>query len=154
VFSESCVNSFAKFDIGQVKHIIQCNSDGKVIAEGLLERIADDVFRTQRCRRPGPVLVERGGYQATWRQDQTYQLQIPAESLALCEELVAESLRDVKFMHLRFVNVAASERWPCGRAWREIGFEFHGPLEDKEEVLSAILRQVKYGLRRLGGVPP
>jgi vanillate/3-O-methylgallate O-demethylase len=154
VFSESCVNSFAKFDIGQVKHIIQCNSDGKVIAEGLLERIADDVFRTQAMPATWTsFLLERGGYQATWRQDQTYQLQISGpNALALCEELVAESLRDVKFMHLRFVNVAGKRAMAVRQGMAgEIGFEFHGPLEDKAQVLSAILRAgEKYGLRRLG----
>src|SRR6185295_18170386 len=39
-FSDISVNSFAKFDVGQAKHSIQCNSRGKVVCEGVLMRLA------------------------------------------------------------------------------------------------------------------
>src|SRR3954452_7922947 len=43
-FSDICVNSFAKFNIGQAKHVIFCNSAGKVMGEGILMRLAADDF--------------------------------------------------------------------------------------------------------------
>jgi hypothetical protein len=36
LFSDISVNSFAKFDIGQSKHVIHTNKNGKVIHEGIL----------------------------------------------------------------------------------------------------------------------
>jgi vanillate/3-O-methylgallate O-demethylase len=42
MFSGLCVNSFAKFDIGQAKHAIMCNNDGKLIMSGILMRISTD----------------------------------------------------------------------------------------------------------------
>jgi len=64
-------------------------------------------------------LLERGGYQATWRAGSDVSIaDFGPNALALCEELVAESLRDVKFMHLRFVNVAGKRAMAVrGRAW-------------------------------------
>src|SRR5918993_2133220 len=44
LFSDISVNSFAKFDIGQSKHVIHTNKDGKVIHEGILSRLDNDEF--------------------------------------------------------------------------------------------------------------
>ena len=41
-FSTIAVNSFAKFDIGQAKHIILCNSVGKIMGEGVLMKHAEE----------------------------------------------------------------------------------------------------------------
>src|SRR5262245_53348157 len=43
-FSSIAVNSFAKFDIGQAKHIILCNRAGKIMGEGVLMRLAEEEF--------------------------------------------------------------------------------------------------------------
>jgi glycine cleavage system aminomethyltransferase T len=52
LFSDFAVNSFEKFEIGQAKHIICCNRDGKVIGEGILMRFGADEFEFQAL---GPV---------------------------------------------------------------------------------------------------
>src|SRR5262245_23533756 len=39
LFSDIAVNSFAKCDVGQSKHVIHCDPDGKVIHEGSLSRL-------------------------------------------------------------------------------------------------------------------
>ena len=44
LLSDISVNSFAKFDIGQAKHVIHCDKSGKVIHEGILSRVADEEF--------------------------------------------------------------------------------------------------------------
>jgi glycine cleavage system aminomethyltransferase T len=44
LFSDISVNSFAKFDIGQSKHVIHCDDDGKVIHEGILSRLGAEEF--------------------------------------------------------------------------------------------------------------
>ncbi len=50
LFSDFAVNSFAIFAIGQAKHVICCNSDGKVIGEGVLMRLADERVRVPGAR--------------------------------------------------------------------------------------------------------
>jgi vanillate/3-O-methylgallate O-demethylase len=47
LFSHISVNTFARFDIGQGKHIICCNDNGKVIVEGILMRLDDQRFAVQ-----------------------------------------------------------------------------------------------------------
>src|SRR6516165_4598475 len=44
LFSDLTVNSFANFAIGQAKHAIHCNADGKVIHEGIGPRARFTVF--------------------------------------------------------------------------------------------------------------
>jgi vanillate/3-O-methylgallate O-demethylase len=46
------VNSFAKFALGQSKHVIHCNDAGKIIHEGILSPLGDDEF----------MLFGRGGF--------------------------------------------------------------------------------------------
>src|SRR5258708_15269608 len=43
-FSNISVNSFAKFDIGQAKHIILCNGAGKIMGEGVLMKLAEEDY--------------------------------------------------------------------------------------------------------------
>ena len=44
-FLESlCINSFAKFPIGSMKHAVMCNEDGLIAAHGITERKAEDEF--------------------------------------------------------------------------------------------------------------
>ena len=45
-FSDHCVNSFANFAVGALKHGIMCNDDGLVMAHGVLMRVAEDDFIT------------------------------------------------------------------------------------------------------------
>ena len=39
LFSDFTVNTFERFDIGQAKHAIQCNQNGKVISEGISAQV-------------------------------------------------------------------------------------------------------------------
>jgi vanillate/3-O-methylgallate O-demethylase len=44
-FLESlCINSFAKFPIGSMKHAVMCDEDGLIAAHGITERKAEDEF--------------------------------------------------------------------------------------------------------------
>ncbi|RJF92287.1 glycine cleavage T C-terminal barrel domain-containing protein [Noviherbaspirillum saxi] len=153
-FSDTSVNSFAKFDIGQGKHLIQCSERGKVMGEGVLMRMGEQRFRTQA----GPAtwsafLLNKGGYDAQWKQIQTFQFQVSGpKALAVCQAATGEPLTDVKFMHFIPVTIAGK---PCyalrqGMAG-EIGFEFHGDAADAPEVYAALLAAGEpHGIRRLG----
>lgn len=157
LFSDFCVNSFSKFAIGQAKHVICCNSGGKVIGEGVLMRFADDEFELQTL---GPVTawlaynLERGGYRAeasTQVSKFKYQVSGP-KALYLLERLAAGDLRSIAFMHQRSVRVGPRDLTFLRQGMAgEIGFEIQGPKADARAVMGEILAAGRdYGVRRLG----
>ena len=44
LFSDLSVNSFAKFALGQSKHVIHCTEAGKIIREGILSRLGEEEY--------------------------------------------------------------------------------------------------------------
>lgn len=153
-FSETGVNSFAEFEVGQAKHLIQCSSRGKVAAEGVLMRMADDVFRTQA----GPAvwsafLIATGDYDVSWREIPTFQLQVQGPAaLAICEAVTGTDLSSVRFMHFVPVEIAGHPVYALRQGMAgEAGFEFHGDLAHVAEVEAAILAAgAEHGILQLG----
>jgi len=154
LFRETAVNSFEKFEVGQAKHVIQCNQAGKVIAEGVLMRMAADVFRTQSTPALySAFLLSKGGYEARWRHLDTFQFQVSGpKALAVCEQATGESLRDVGFMRFKSVQIAGRPVYALRQGMAgEIGFELHGDRNDAAIVHGAVMEAGKaFGIRRLG----
>lgn len=153
-FSDTGINSVEKFAIGQGKHLVQCNQAGKVVTDGVLMRMSDETFRTQSSTAfYTAFLLEKGGYNATWREIKTFQLQVSGpKALAVCERVCGETLTDIKFMHFREVCIAGKRVYALRQGMAgEIGFEFHGDEGDQEAVRAAILEVgASHGMRRLG----
>jgi glycine cleavage system aminomethyltransferase T len=156
-FSDISVNSLAKFEVGQAKHSIQCNSRGKVVCEGVLMRLgADEILFT--C---GPTLwteyqFARGGYDASAVQlgfgQFIKQVQGP-NSLYLLEKVTGESLRDIGFMRFRKTRIGHREFYILRQGMSgELGYELHGDSRDGAAIHEAILEAgQEFGIRRLGG---
>jgi vanillate/3-O-methylgallate O-demethylase len=154
LLKEISVNSFAKFDIEQAKHVVQCNEDGKVIAEGILMRLGEEKFVVQST----PAFYtgykfETGRYNAkVWQEDWfKYQVQGP-NALYVVEKVAGESIRDMRFMHYRKIHIKGREVLALRQGMAgEIGYELQGPREYAQEIYNAILEAGKeYGIRRLG----
>ncbi|TAI64741.1 aminomethyltransferase family protein [Bradyrhizobium sp. Leo170] len=153
-FREHTVNSYEVFEIGRAKHVVYCNDDGNVIVEGVLMRMAEDVFRVQS----GPAvfsdfLLSKGGYNVTSRKLNTFQLQVSGPAaLAVCEAAAGEPLTDIKFMRFREIRIAGREVYALRQGMAgEIGFELHGDEADKQAVQDALLAAgAPHGIRRLG----
>ncbi|WP_201766649.1 aminomethyltransferase family protein [Sphingobium quisquiliarum] len=154
---DHAINSFAKFDLGQAKHAVFCNKAGKVIGEGVLQRLGEDEFEFQAR---GPVVkwleyrLAKGGYSAAYATSISkfkFQVSGPA-ALAVCEKATGEPLRDIGFMRfrsapIRDVDVLFLRQGMAG----EIGFELQGPSEKAEIVRQAILEAgADMGIRQLG----
>lgn len=157
LFSDLCVNSFAKFAIGQAKHVICCNDGGHVIGEGVLMRLGEDEFEFQAL---GPVTawleynLQRGGYRAeavTQVGKFKYQVSGP-KALYVLERLAEGTLRDIAFMHQRAVRVGSQDLTFLRQGMAgEIGFEIQGPKSDARAVMKEILAAGReFGIRRLG----
>jgi len=155
MFSDISVNSFAKFDIGQAKHVIQCNENGKVISEGILLRLASDRFFIQSV--PAFYAAYRtlaGGYDARVRFENRYFYQVQGpNALTLLARLVDRSLDDVGFMRFKHVEIEGRSVLALrqGMSGEIGGFELQGPAVDGQVILDAILEAGRdLGIRRLG----
>lgn len=156
-FEDISVNSFAKFEIGQAKHSIQCTDDGKIICEGVLMRLGEDEVKFTS----GPIFwaeyqFAKGNYDATLTQrgtgDFIIQIQGP-NAIHILERASGEQHRDYGFMRLRRTQIAGAEMWSLRQGMSgELGFELHGPGEHALAVHQALLDAgADFGVRRLGG---
>lgn len=157
-FSSIAVNSFAKFDIGQAKHIILCNRAGKIMGEGVLMRLAEDDYLFTSG--PGVAWADyqfkknRFHANAELVSDRRFILQLQGpNSLFVMEKACNESLRDIGFMRFREARIGnrpflALRQGMAG----EIGYELHGAIEDATEIYRTLLEiGHDFGIRRLGG---
>ncbi len=155
LFSDISVNSFAKFDIGQSKHVIHCDDNGKVIHEGILSRLSDDEFMLfGRGCFWADYKLRHGKYNCTSKADDWFNLQVSGpNAIHVVEKASGQSLRDVKFMHSGKIRIAGCEMLALRQGMAgEIGFELQGPSQHHKAVYDAIMAAGKdYGIRKLGG---
>jgi vanillate/3-O-methylgallate O-demethylase len=156
-FSDVAVNSVAKFAVGQAKHMIMCNRNGKVITEGICMRLAEDEFVYSAGTVHWPAfLFEKGTYNATARQldreEFIIQVQGPT-SLFVLEKATGESLRDIGFMRFRKSRIGNKDFNILRQGMSgDIGFELHGSSAHAVAIHQAILQAgQEFGIRRLGG---
>jgi glycine cleavage system aminomethyltransferase T len=157
-FASIAVNSFAKFAIGQAKHVIFCNEGGKIMGEGVLMRLAEDeVLFTSGPGVPwAAYCFEKGNWNAEASQlgNSQFILQVQGpHSLTVMEKATGESLRDIGFMRFRETRIGnisfiALRQGMAG----EIGYELHGSIEHAQDIYNTILEVGEdYDIRRLGG---
>jgi vanillate/3-O-methylgallate O-demethylase len=155
LFSDISVNSFAKFDIGQSKHVIHCNKDGKVIHEGILSRLDREEFMLfGRGCFWADYKLRHGKYDATSKADDWFNFQVSGpKAIYVVEKAASQSLRDVKFMHSGKIKIKGHEVLALRQGMAgEIGFELQGPSQFSKEIYDAILEAGReFGIRRLGG---
>ncbi|MGI6229403.1 MAG: hypothetical protein ACOYJL_00670 [Tractidigestivibacter sp.] len=156
VLMRYCANTFKNYTVGKVKHGIFCNKDGKVIINGIFIHDAENSY------------VFTGGPHALWvkyvadksgldvktelLQEFSWSVSGPT-SLYIAEKACGESLRDLAFMHYRYVTIDGV-KCRCIRQSMsaEIGYEFQGPIEYNEKVQAALVEAGKgFGLVEYGG---
>lgn len=155
LFSDTSVNSFAKFDILQSKHVTHTTPAGKVIAEGILTRLGEDEFLLFGRGTFWVDYVRRNGnYNVVSEAQDGFNFQVAGPTaLPLIEQVSGQSLRDVKFMHSAVIEIAGCRMLALRQGMSgEIGFELQGPKADAAKVYDAIVAAgQEFGLRRLGG---
>lgn len=155
LFSDISVNSFAKFDVGQSKHVIHCDDNGKVIHEGILSRLSEDeLMLFGRGCFWADYKLRHGNYDCTSKADDWFNLQVSGPSaIYVVEKASGQGLRDVKFMHSGKIKIAGCELLALRQGMAgEIGFELQGPMSHHKAVYDAIMEAGKdFGIRKLGG---
>lgn len=157
-FSDIAVNSFAKFDVGQAKHIILCNSAGKIVGEGILMKLGEEDYLFTSG--PGVIWAEylfrKGQYKAEAGQvgNEQFILQVQGpQSIRVMETATGESLRDIGFMRFRGTQIGNKQFLVLRQGMAgEIGYELHGAMEHAVDIYEAIMTVGReFGVRRLGG---
>jgi len=143
--------------VGQGKHAVFCNADGKLMGEGVLKRLREDAFLFTSG--PGVpwarFLFDEGKYDARL-QDVTasqfiFQVQGP-NALFVLEKATGEALRDIGFMRFRAsqmegLPVTVLRQGMAG----ELGYELYGSSEHGLAIYQKILDAgEEFGIRRLG----
>jgi len=155
LFSDLTVNSFANFAIGQAKHAIHCNADGKVIHEGIVSRLGEDEFML--FGRGGfwvDYKLRHGRYDAVSEPDDWFNFQVSGpNSLYVVEKAAGERIRDIAYMRFRTIHIAGREVVALRQGVAgELGYELQGPAQYAREVYDAIVTAGQdFGIRRLGG---
>jgi len=155
LLSDISATSFEQFDVGQAKHIIHCNSAGKVINEGIVSRFGEDHFVTfGQGSYYADYKLRKGHYNATSQEDDWYNYQVQGpKALSVMEKACGENIRAIAFMRFRTIRIAGHEVIALRQGMTgEIGWELQGPRAEGPEVYEAILKAgQKFGIRRLGG---
>ncbi|MBI3014764.1 MAG: aminomethyl transferase family protein [Candidatus Tectomicrobia bacterium] len=152
-----CVNNLHKFNLGQIKHAIQTNEQGKVAGEGILYKISEEEYRYsgggaywlsywfQQAKRNAEARIDSP-------DEFVFVIQGP-KSLYVMEKTTRENLRDIKFSYTRMTKIGQHDvRILRTGVTGELGYEVHGPSEIGNDIWVAIHEAGKeFGLRLLGG---
>jgi len=153
LLADLSINSFTDYPVGGGKHLVQCDEDANVVAEGVLVREGEETFVVHGVPCYWTAYnLGRGDYDATceFRDTFNYGIQGP-NSIEVLDALADHSLRDVGFMRSGEIDIAGVDVTAVRFGMSgEIGFELHGPGEHSETVWNAILEAGdEYGIRRL-----
>jgi len=153
-FSDHCVNSFANFKVGTLKHGIMCNERGLVTAHGVLMRLAEDDFISYFLAPYAAYKFYSADYdaQGEWIEDM-FMLQVAGpRSLEVLETATGECLHDIKFGHHRPSNISgAGIRIARMGMAGTLAYEVHGLSKDAEKLYAAILAAGEsFGIVKIG----
>jgi vanillate/3-O-methylgallate O-demethylase len=155
LFSDISVNSFARFDVGQAKHVIHCDDDGKIIHEGILSRLGDDeLMLFGRGCFWADYKLRHGDYDAESEPDDWFNFQVSGPTaLHTVERAAGRRLRDIAFMRFGEIEIAGHSVMALRQGMAgEVGYELQGPREQADAVYAAVLEAgQEFGIRRLGG---
>lgn len=155
LFSDITVNTYKSFAVGQSKHAIHTNADGKVIHEGILTRYAEDDYVLHgRGGFWATYMAERGGYDVEIERDDWFIFQVAGpNAIRVLQELDRRTdFLDTKFMWVSPLEVAGHTIWALRQGMSgEVGFELQGPAAFGPEVYAAVLEAGEdFGIRRMG----
>lgn len=156
LLSDVGVNTLKNFAANKAKQIVACNYDGYVIGDAILFGHTDDkVSVVGRPSVPNWVNfhAETGGYDVKVTRDERtvsndgsrliyrFQIQGP-NALELVKSVHEGDFPDIKFFNLGDLKIAGKRVRALNHNMSRMGgLELHGPVEDREAILEAILKK-------------
>lgn len=166
LISDVAVNTLSNFGPNKAKQIVTCNHDGHVIGDAIL--FGHSAEKVSVVGRPSvPNWVEynavKGGYDVRVTRDERtvansgrrliyrYQIQGP-NALELLKSVHEGEFPEIKFFNLGELKIAGRRVRALNHNMSRMGgLELHGPADDGEAVLEAILKAGgKFGLLQGG----
>lgn len=168
LLSSIAANKFDNFPVNRAKQICCCNPDGFHIADGILFRLEEDLYRvagTPLIANYVQYHAETGGFNVTAeREDITgyrdgpprffmYQVQGP-NAIELMQRVTKGTLPDIKFFHIgnfeiAGISVRALRHGMAGTP----GFEVFGDWSHNEVVMDALFNAGHdLGVHKVGGL--
>jgi vanillate/3-O-methylgallate O-demethylase len=156
LLADISVNTFENFGVGQSKHVIHTNRNGKVMHEGVVTRFGPEDL----------VVHGRGGFWISyWLQQHDYAAAIAQEdwfifqvsgptSLQVLDAVIGPNrLRDTRRMWVEEIQIAGHRVHALRQGMAgEVGFELQGPRAAGQEVWDTVFEAGQaFGMRRLGG---
>ena len=145
---------YSKLKVGGSRHSLFCNERGQLLADGVLMRREENLYRSYWL---APVLayyVDTMGLdvKGEWVTDEFFfQIDGP-KSLEIMEKASHEDLHDLKFARHKNITVAgvpvAIHRLGMSGC---LAYEMHGPMDQADVFFQAVLDAgEEYGIKRLG----
>lgn len=161
LLERACVNDFTRFSVGASKHAVMCNTNGHVMADGMVLRVGEEEFVSFFLNPYIDYLVATGDYDVTG-QDLSgslflFQVGGPA-SLDIIQSATGEDFTDLEFIWHRESTIAhptTGEPLPV-RVFRlgvagTLAYEVHGNTDDAPAVYEALMAAgADFGITRLG----
>ena len=149
-------NDLSKFPVGHVKHHVQLNEDGKIAAQGVLYRLANDAFMfTGGSAYWSQFMLKQGKWDAEGRVETPdhflFSVQGP-NALKIMEHATSDPLSELKFNQWKTVTIAGSPVNVLRTGITgELGYELHGPSERGNDVWSKVVEVGQdFGIKQLG----
>ena len=146
---------YAKLKVGGSRHAILCNEQGQMLADGVLMRKEENLYRTYWLAPALAYYVDTLGMDVhgEWLLGKEFFFQIDGpKSLEIMEEAAQEDLHDLKFAQHKNITVAGipSTIHRLGMSGA-LAYEMHGDMKDAEAFYDAVVKVgEKYGMKRLG----
>jgi glycine cleavage system aminomethyltransferase T len=152
-FSSIAVNSFDKFPIGSMKHVVMCNQDGLITSHAITQRNDEDEYHFF-AGAPWPhYMLEKTPFRVEARRVPSYLTQVAGPtSISTLERATGESLSDIGFLKFRKAKIAG-KTVEVGRIGMSgnLAFELRGPLAEGPDVYDAVYKAGQdFGIERLG----
>ncbi|MBN1319469.1 MAG: aminomethyl transferase family protein [Thermoleophilia bacterium] len=156
-FSDTFVNDFPNMPVGGFRHAIACDTQGRIMTDGVVLRVAQDDFYTCWLAPYVDYAFGKGSYDAVG-EDLTgrrflFQVAGP-RSLEILERTAGADLHDIGFGRHRMTRMAGADVrvFRLGMAG-SLAYEVHGDIVDGQDVFNAIWEAGRgYGLQKLGQV--
>jgi glycine cleavage system aminomethyltransferase T len=155
-FSQLGTNDLSKFSIGSVKHHVQVNEQGKIAAQGVLCRLAQDDFMMtggSSSRAFYMLLRDKWDAQVTVETPDHFLFAIQGpRSLDITERTLDTDLKHLRFNQFGDFSVdGAPVKVLRTGVTGELGYELHGPAEYGDAVWRKVVQVgQEFGIRQLG----
>ncbi|MEF8800933.1 MAG: hypothetical protein V5A27_05280 [Halapricum sp.] len=157
-FRDVSVNSFETVTTDLAKFVVQCNTNGQSVGNGLLYRVDEETFDFQAL----PVVtnpwlkyqLEIGDYDAIVKDRETFMIGVQGpNALKVVEKMIDGKLANYRRRGLEQVEVDGVSARTIGHGMAGAsGVEFQGPMEHAEHIWNvAVEAGREYGIRQLGG---